>query len=416
MKSMAGIKNRINLTGFSVALFFTGLTLELLILLVDKSALTNPWEGQLFRVTFLLFALKIFFTKFTLKEWFWIAAMILPGIAVYLSTGENVMIRAAVFVAAMKGLQLKPVMKYVLQVTLIGSILIVFLAFGGVLGSVTMADEFREGIIRGVYSFGMGHSNAVHTMFLMIILLALYVYSEKMSVGVLAALFIANGIFFLFTDSKTGMAVTAMAILMAGVMKGFPRLRDSRPIYLLGIAGFGIAIGFSVWAAANSINTWHNPTLFKIDSFLTGRMINLYWDNNAHAGAIETWTLFSAPVHLEYYFDMGWVRLFYWFGIIPGGILAVMLILLIWQCYRKRDYMGLVMIVSLIIYTVIEAHIISVYLARNYLLLLFGAYWSDIFHAGSNQENLPKNIWAIRGSDFHIQRFRKERITDATEK
>lgn len=412
MKSIS-IKNRIDLAGFSAALFFTGLTVELLILLVDKSALTNPWEGQLFRVTFLLFALKIFLTKYSLKEWFWVATMILPGIAVYLSTGENVIIRAAVFVAAMKGLKLRPVIQYVLWITLLGSIIIVLLAFGGILGSVAMTDEFREGIMRNIYSFGMGHSNAAHTMFLMIILLILYVYSEKMSVWILGALFVVNGVFFLFTDSKTGVAVTAMAILMAGIMKGFPQLWGNRLIYLLAIAGFLIAVGFSIWAAANSIGAWHNPTLFKIDSFLTGRMINLYWGSNAHAGAIETWTLFSAPEHLEYYFDMGWVRLFYWFGIIPGGILAVMLILLIWQCYRKRDYMGLVMIVSLIIYTVIEAHIISVYLARNYLLLLFGAYWSDIFHTGLQQE---KYIWTIRGSDFTFRKFRKERVTDAAEK
>ncbi len=39
----------------NIALFFIGLTIELLILLVDKSALTNPWEGQLFRLTFVLF-------------------------------------------------------------------------------------------------------------------------------------------------------------------------------------------------------------------------------------------------------------------------------------------------------------------------------------------------------------------------
>lgn len=381
------------MAGLSAVLFYTGLTIELLILLVDKSALSNPWEGQLFRVTFVLFALKVCLTKYSFAEWVWAGVLVLPGIVVYLSTGENVILRAAVFVVAMKGMELRPVIRYVLWVTLIGCLLIAILAFGGILGTVTMPDEYREGMIRGVYSFGMGHSNAVHCMFLMIILLILYVYQEKISGWGLAGLFAVNGIFFLFTDSKTGMAVTVITILMAGVMRGFPKLQNSRVPYLLGLAGFVLGIGFSVWAAVNSVYTWQNPTLFKIDSFLTGRMINLYWDNNAHAGAIETWTLFSDPTHLEYYFDMGWVRLFYWFGIIPGGILAVMLMLLIWQCYKKRDYMGLVMIVGLVIYTVIEAHIISVYLARNYLLLLFGAYWSDIFHAGSRKEEYIWKIW-----------------------
>ena len=36
-------------------LFYIGLVLELLIVIADKSAYINPCEGQLFRITFLLF-------------------------------------------------------------------------------------------------------------------------------------------------------------------------------------------------------------------------------------------------------------------------------------------------------------------------------------------------------------------------
>ena len=38
--------------------FWTGLMLELLIVVVEKSAYTNPLESQLFRLTFLLFCIK----------------------------------------------------------------------------------------------------------------------------------------------------------------------------------------------------------------------------------------------------------------------------------------------------------------------------------------------------------------------
>lgn len=37
--------------------------------------------------------------------------------------------------------------------------------------------------------------------------------------------------------------------------------------------------------------------------------------------------------------------------------------------------MATVMILSITIYTVVEAHFVSVYLARNYLLFLVGMYW-----------------------------------------
>ena len=52
-------------------LFYIGLVLELLIVIVDKSAYINPWEGQLFRITFLLFLGKICLTRYSFREWLW---------------------------------------------------------------------------------------------------------------------------------------------------------------------------------------------------------------------------------------------------------------------------------------------------------------------------------------------------------
>ena len=40
------------------ACFWLGLMIELLIVIVDKSAYINPLESQLFRLTFLLFCIK----------------------------------------------------------------------------------------------------------------------------------------------------------------------------------------------------------------------------------------------------------------------------------------------------------------------------------------------------------------------
>ena len=47
--------------------FWTALIIELIIVIVDKSAYTNPYEGQLFRVTFLLFCVKAATTKYSRK-------------------------------------------------------------------------------------------------------------------------------------------------------------------------------------------------------------------------------------------------------------------------------------------------------------------------------------------------------------
>ena len=47
---------------------------------------------------------------------------------------------------------------------------------------------------------------------------------------------------------------------------------------------------------------------------------------------------------------------------------------LLWQFWKRRDACGLVLFVLFSVYTVVEAHLISVYIGRNYLLMMMGAY------------------------------------------
>ena len=110
-----------------------------------------------------------------------------------------------------------------------------------------------------------------------------------------------------------------------------------------------------------------------LDKFLTGRLQTLACTVNAE-GTLETWRLFSTR-QSTYYFDLGWVRLFYWYGIIPAVIFLLILLYLLYFCFKKQDDMAVVMILAITVYTVMEAHFVSIYIARNYLLFLLGMYW-----------------------------------------
>lgn len=81
-------------------LFYIGLTMELLMVIVDKSNYTNPIEGYLFRVTFLLFFAKLALTRYEWKEWALIVLLEGVGFISYRATGENDIIRIVTFVAA----------------------------------------------------------------------------------------------------------------------------------------------------------------------------------------------------------------------------------------------------------------------------------------------------------------------------
>ena len=110
-----------------------------------------------------------------------------------------------------------------------------------------------------------------------------------------------------------------------------------------------------------------------MDKLLTGRITCLI-ETDQKEGIMSTWRLFSTP-NTDYYFDMGWVRLFYWYGIIPAGIAVLILLLLLWYFIRERKYAEITVIASAALYTVVEAHLVSVYIGRNYILFLVGMYW-----------------------------------------
>ena len=155
---------------------------------------------------------------------------------------------------------------------------------------------------------------------------------------------------------------------------------------MMGVLLAAGSVAFSVFIAGTahyvynydwSIDTSSTAAFFKkLDSILTGRIRSLTssvrWE-----GTIQTWKLFSEPAN-NYYFDMGWVRLFYWYGIIPACIFIILFFVFLWYCIRKKDYMAFVMMVSFAVYSIVEAHAVSVYLARNYVLFLFGMYWVNI--------------------------------------
>jgi hypothetical protein len=366
-------------------IFYLGLTIELIIMLVEISSLAPLPEGQLFRVTFLLFAFKVAVTGRTRKEWLVLAITLVLAGAFYLYTGENILLRAVAFVAAMKGIKLVPALNYLFVVTLGGCIVMIGLSLLGVVGAVSLTQEFRQGMIETRYSLGLGHPNGLHCMFLMLLLLYMYIYRKRLSSVKFALIFIMNLGMFYLTDSKTAFAITTMAIVVTFIFYKSVKLQSANWIYIVGIIIFIGCIGLSIWAAEVSKDTVSNSILDMIDRFFSGRIRNLYWNTEAHAGALTSWKSFSIPGHFDYYFDMGWVRMFYWFGIIPGMVMTVMQVLLIAECRRHKDYMAMILIVMLAVYTIVEAHLVSVYLARAFPLFFYGAYGSAMLHVGSGE-------------------------------
>ncbi len=353
--------------------FWIALVIELIIVIVDKSAYINPYEGMLFRMTFALFCVKILTTKYSRNEW--IAMICVGAIAVlsYFINDRDETVRAVAFVVACKDIDLKKILKVTLFITAVGTIVLFVLSATGIFGAFSVTANFGRGPSPGIvetrYCFGMGHPNAFQCMLFMMSTLVIYLYSYKMNIIHFIMVFAVNVISYLFTDSNTALLV--LIALLAGVLilKYVKVLRESKAVYILGAILFAAIVLFSVYGAY--VGT-ENQFMYKLDKILNGRFQYAYLIEDAR---LQNWTLFANSNNIEY-FDQGFIRLFYWYGIIPSITYLFANIYLIWQSYKEKDYTLLVIIVAYAVFSIMEAHIVSVYLLRNYLLIWLGFYWT----------------------------------------
>ena len=375
--------------------FYLGVIIEVLMVIIDKSALINPVEGRLFQLTFLLFLIKTCLTRYDKKEYAVIAAFLALGAISYFVTGRNDIVRIVMFLTACKNVDMQKCLKLVFYMTLTGCLFIMLLSFFGIGGGIALTQDYGRGSVETRYTLGMGHPNALQCMVWALTVLALYLYGEKWKwYGYVAALAVNTGFFFL-TDSKTSLAAAVFAVGFTWIIC---KCKGEKIIKLCGIGSILVTVGSIILSTVVAckahyvyeydwgIDKSKTAYAYKVlDNILTGRMRSLC-DNERWEGTISTWKLFAEPAN-NYYFDMGWIRLFYWYGIIPGLIVAAVILIWMIQCYRRKENMVLMIIVSIAVYTVFEAHMVSAYIGRNYLLFILGASWCQLLKYGDRKES-----------------------------
>lgn len=367
-------------------LFYIALLIELLLMIIEKSELSFSYESYVFRITFAITLLSVFIAKHEKNEWFAIALILAFTFICYRLTGKNELLRYAVFVMAAKNINLGKTMKMIFWICLVGFGLIALLSLTGILGQISMVTDYgRDNAQELRYVFGFGHPNTFWGCAYVLILLWIWVYGSKAKLWQYAALFVASIAVSLLASSRTGLIIGVFTVLMAVLVRLFPVLNTRKYIYLLSTFITPVmCTAFSVWAAYISyipgymLEAKGYLTIVAIDNALNNRIYNLYRANHRRAGAIVSWKLFSDYESVEY-FDMGWVRLFYWYGIIPAALICVLVGVFIYLCYKRKDAWTLVLIVSLSIYTIIEATFVSVYIGRNILLPVLGVYLGAFF-------------------------------------
>lgn len=364
---------------FGEVVFYAALTLEMLYVIIDKSEYILPCETWLFRLTFLLFGVKIVCTKYTFREWGGIFLMGILGVISFAAADREEIIRIAAMTAAFKGIPMKTAAKTAFYETLSGCILIVLLSVTGIFGAVSVTGFFRGGGIEETrYCLGMGHPNALHCMFFSLLVLGMAIYNEKLKWYIYVLLLFLNIGVFKLTDSRTGVLMAAAAILLAAFLHYGGTARENKWLYIAAIVCIVCCVLVTVFVSIYGVEI---PFMRQIDIRINGR-----FQYGKSDGGIQYWSLFSNPDNRNY-FDMGYMRIFYWYGVIPGILYTLILCIIIWNCRKQKAYDAFLVIMAFSAYMLIEAHAVSVYLGRNYILLFIGAMWYTI---GKKNSSLDK--------------------------
>ena len=359
------------LDNICAGLFYLGLAAEILLVIWDKSSWTDPYMGQICRMTFLLFAVccACSVRKSTMAEDIVFAIGVLIGALSWRFGGRNDLLRIVIFLRAAGTVSVPRAMKVTFVSSVLGCLGLVGLAFAGIQGHLYQTYDYGHGV-ETRWDLGLGHPNSLHCMAAMLLIFGLYLFEKKMKLYLYVLLGVGNVLLYGLTRSNTAFAISMLALMLSLILHYGKKLAAGNAVYFLGELFLFGGLLFSVFCGI------YRPSghwlLEKLDHVLTGRISSL-WTTTFHEGTLSTWKWFGQRLNVCY-FDLGWLRVVYWYGVIPAIVIIGLTFALLEYARKTRDKAAFMLLLCFGLYTVFEAHLVSAYIGRNYALFIAALY------------------------------------------
>lgn len=359
------------LDNICAGLFYLGLAAEILLVIWDKSSWTDPYMGQICRMTFLLFAVccACSVRKSTMAEDIVFAIGVLIGALSWRFGGRNDLLRIVIFLRAAGTVSVPRAMKVTFVSSVLGCLGLVGLAFAGIQGHLYQTYDYGHGV-ETRWDLGLGHPNSLHCMAAMLLIFALYLFEKKMKLYLYVLLGVGNVLLYGLTRSNTAFAISMLALMLSLLLHYGKKLAAGNAVYFLGELFLFGGLLFSVFCGIYRPSD--HRLLAKLDHVLTGRISSL-WTTTFHEGTLSTWKWFGQRLNVCY-FDLGWLRVVYWYGVIPALVIIGLTFALLEHARKTRDKAAFMLLLCFGLYTVFEAHLVSAYIGRNYALFIAALY------------------------------------------
>lgn len=359
------------LDNICAGLFYLGLAAEILLVIWDKSSWTDPYMGQICRMTFLLFAVccACSVRKSTTAEDIVFAIGVLIGALSWRFGGRNDLLRIVIFLRAAGTVSVPRAMKVTFVSSVMGCLGLVGLAFAGIQGHLYQTYDYGHGV-ETRWDLGLGHPNSLHCMAAMLLIFGLYLFEKKMKLYLYVLLSVGNVLLYGLTRSNTAFAISMLALMLSLILHYGKKLAAGNAVYFLGEVFLFGGLLFSVFCGIYRPSD--HRLLAKLDHVLTGRISSL-WTTTFHEGTLSTWKWFGQRLNVCY-FDLGWLRVVYWYGVIPAIVIIGLTFALLEHVRKTRDKAAFMLLLCFGLYTVFEAHLVSAYIGRNYALFIAALY------------------------------------------
>lgn len=359
------------LDNICAGLFYLGLAAEILLVIWDKSSWTDPYMGQICRMTFLLFAVccACSVRKSTMAEDIVFAIGVLIGALSWRFGGRNDLLRIVIFLRAAGTVSVPRAMKVTFVSSVLGCLGLVGLAFAGIQGHLYQTYDYGHGV-ETRWDLGLGHPNSLHCMAAMLLIFALYLFEKRMKLYLYVLLGVGNVLLYGLTRSNTAFAISMLALMLSLILHYGKQLAAGNAVYFLGETFLFGGLLFSVFCGIYRPSD--HRLLAKLDHVLTGRISSL-WTTTFHEGTLSTWKWFGQRLNVCY-FDLGWLRVVYWYGVIPAIVIIGLTFALLEHARKTKDKAAFLLLLCFGLYTVFEAHLVSAYIGRNYALFIAALY------------------------------------------
>ena len=308
---------------------------------------------------------------------FWAITTMLIGIGIvdYFSTGRNMFLKMTVLMLAVGGgrevEEYLRTIKWILLTLVCVTVVIIIASLTVGYGSLYHTDwrSFRGmGGIR--FSLGFHDSLILQSMVMHITTLYCLVRGYRMRTAEYIVLFSLGCLFFVLTDSLTSSILAVLCLVLSMII----RVCDEQRNLIANILAIGnllwlfIAVGMSLLIASKVINSGNSVVL---DSILSGRIhqltVKLSGDNLLPY--MENWSVFSNRLCQAGY-DLGYLELFYTYGIVPGIIYIGFLLYGVYVMWHRKAVMELTAMLIFSMYLFMEGIYWGNYVTMNFQYVL----------------------------------------------